>query len=84
MPTAPSRARFAGSTCRTAAFATGSGSWSPRAAVRGSSTTCSADPTELDDLVDQKPEMADKLVGKWAVWAERVGVKNVERLAELR
>jgi len=43
-----------------------------------------ADSTELNDLVDQKRDLAEKLVGKWAAWAKRIGVKNFERLAQLR
>jgi arylsulfatase len=41
------------------------------------------DPTELNDLVAAKPEVATQLVGKWAEWAERVGVEKIEKLSSL-
>jgi hypothetical protein len=39
------------------------------------------DPTELNNLVDARPELAERLVDAWANWVQRVGVENVERLA---
>ena len=41
------------------------------------------DPTELENLVAQRRDVAEKLLTKWVDWAERVGVKNVESLAKL-
>ena len=41
------------------------------------------DPTELNDLVAAKPEVATQLVGKWAEWAERVGVEKIEEFSNL-
>ena len=42
------------------------------------------DPTELDNLIDAKPEMAEAMLAKWAAWARRVGVRNVDALARLK
>lgn len=42
-----------------------------------------ADPTELNDLAATRPEIAKRLVAKWAAWAERVGVEKVDKLASL-
>ena len=41
------------------------------------------DPTELSDLAQVRPELAKDLVAKWAVWAKRVGVQDVNRLGRL-
>ncbi len=41
------------------------------------------DPTELDDLAPSNPQLARQLAGKWAQWAERVGVEGYRRLARL-
>lgn len=42
------------------------------------------DPTELNNLIQTRPELARDLAAKWAAWAKRVDVANVERLADLR
>jgi arylsulfatase len=39
------------------------------------------DPTELNDLVESRAGLVPDLAKKWAVWATRIGVKNVGRLA---
>jgi len=41
------------------------------------------DPTELNDLVKAKSDVARDLAGKWAAWAKRVGVQDVDRLGKL-
>jgi len=41
------------------------------------------DPTELNDLVGAKRDRARELAAKWAAWARRVGVQDVDRLGKL-
>jgi arylsulfatase len=41
------------------------------------------DPTELNDVVKTKPDLAQNLSEAWAAWARRIGVENVDRLAKI-
>jgi arylsulfatase len=41
------------------------------------------DPTELNDLIETKPDLAQDLAEKWAVWAKRIGVENADRLGKI-
>lgn len=41
------------------------------------------DPTELDDVVGENPDLAESLLSDWAQWADRVGVLPFGRIVDL-
>lgn len=42
-----------------------------------------SDPTELDDVIADEPELAEELLAEWSAWADRVGVVPFDRIVDL-
>lgn len=41
------------------------------------------DPSELRDVIDEEPELAEELLAAWSEWADRVGVVAFDRIVDL-